>query len=128
MNDLISRQAVIDIIEFECGEWIGLAKTIVKAIEQLPSTEKTDSILEDIKSEIEKEIISEDSIDYINGLNMALMIINEKHISRTAEWITVSKDEVYECSNCRYKILIHHNIKPYKFCPNCGARMKEEKE
>ena len=48
--------------------------------------------------------------------------------TNTAEWITVSKGEVYECSNCRYKILIHHDIKPYKFCPNCGARMKEEKE
>ena len=40
-GDLISRQAVIDIVEFECGEWKGLAKTIVKAIEQLPSAEKT---------------------------------------------------------------------------------------
>jgi hypothetical protein len=40
-GDLISRQAVIDIVEFECGEWVGLAKTIVKTIEQLPSAEKT---------------------------------------------------------------------------------------
>ena len=36
-DDLISRQAAIDIVEFECGEWSGLAKTIVKAFEQLPS-------------------------------------------------------------------------------------------
>ena len=40
-GDLINRQSVIDIVEFECGEWKGLAKTIVKAIEQLPSEEKT---------------------------------------------------------------------------------------
>lgn len=38
-NDCISRQAAIDIVEFECGEWSGLAKTIVKAIEQLPPTQ-----------------------------------------------------------------------------------------
>ncbi len=37
MDDLISRQAAIDIVEFECGEWRGLARTIVKAIEQLLS-------------------------------------------------------------------------------------------
>ena len=36
-GDLISRKVVIDIVEFECGEWKGLAKTIVKAIEQLSS-------------------------------------------------------------------------------------------
>lgn len=40
-GDLISRQSVIGIVEFECGEWKGLSKTIVKAIEQLPSAEKT---------------------------------------------------------------------------------------
>ena len=40
-GDLINRQSVIDIVEFECGEWKGVAKTIVKALEQLPSEEKT---------------------------------------------------------------------------------------
>ena len=39
MDDVISRQVAIDIVEFECGEWSGLAKTIVKAIEQLPSAQ-----------------------------------------------------------------------------------------
>jgi len=37
--DCISRQAAIDIVEFECGEWSGLARTIAKAIEQLPSAQ-----------------------------------------------------------------------------------------
>ena len=36
MDKLISEQAAIDIVEFECGEWSGLARTIVEAIEQLP--------------------------------------------------------------------------------------------
>ena len=35
--DLISRQAAIDIVEFECGEWIGLARTIADRFKQLPS-------------------------------------------------------------------------------------------
>jgi len=37
--DLISRQSAIDIVNFECGEWTGLAKTIAGEIKQLPSAE-----------------------------------------------------------------------------------------
>ena len=39
MDDVISRQAAIDIVEFECGEWSGLAKTIAEEIKQLPSAQ-----------------------------------------------------------------------------------------
>jgi len=39
MDDLISRQAAIDIVVFECGEWIGLAKEISKQLKQLPSAQ-----------------------------------------------------------------------------------------
>ena len=38
-SDCISRQAAIDIVEFECGEWSGLAKTIAEEIKQLPSAQ-----------------------------------------------------------------------------------------
>lgn len=38
-DDLISRQAAIDIVVFECGEWIGLAKEISKQLKQLPSAQ-----------------------------------------------------------------------------------------
>lgn len=39
IDSLISRQAAIDIVEFECGEWSGLAKTIAEEIKQLPSAQ-----------------------------------------------------------------------------------------
>ena len=39
MEDLISRQAAIDIVAFECGKWTGLAKEISKQIKQLPSAQ-----------------------------------------------------------------------------------------
>ena len=39
MTDLISRQDAIDIVEFECGEWIGLARTIIKSLENIPQEE-----------------------------------------------------------------------------------------
>lgn len=38
-NDLVSRASAIDIVRFECGEWEGLAKTIIKRFEQLPSAQ-----------------------------------------------------------------------------------------
>ena len=38
-NDLISKASAIDIVRFECGEWEGLAKTIVKRLGQLPSVQ-----------------------------------------------------------------------------------------
>lgn len=40
MNNTIYRQAAVDIVEFECGEWIGLARTIVKRIKQLPPAQQ----------------------------------------------------------------------------------------
>ena len=39
MSDLISRQAAIDIVTFECGKWTGLAKEISKQLKQLPSAQ-----------------------------------------------------------------------------------------
>lgn len=36
-DDCISRQEAIDIVEFECDEWTGLAKEISKQLRQLPS-------------------------------------------------------------------------------------------
>ena len=38
-DDTISRKAAIDIVRFECGEWEGLAKTIIKRFEQLPDAQ-----------------------------------------------------------------------------------------
>ena len=38
-NDTISRQAAIEIVDFECGEWRGLAYTIEKRLSDLPSAQ-----------------------------------------------------------------------------------------
>lgn len=35
-QDCISREAAIDVVVFECGEWTGLAKEINKQLRQLP--------------------------------------------------------------------------------------------
>ena len=36
MDDYISKTEAFDIVRFECGEWSGLAKTIVKRFDDLP--------------------------------------------------------------------------------------------
>jgi lantibiotic modifying enzyme len=47
---------------------------IVENLEQ-----PTVDVLKQIRAEIEQEISNASSVDYINGLNVALMIINEKY-------------------------------------------------
>ena len=39
----------------------------------------TVDVLDKIRAEIKKEMSNADSVDYLNGLYMALMIINEKY-------------------------------------------------
>ena len=38
-DDTISKQAAVDVVDFECGEWRGLAKTIIKKLEALPAAQ-----------------------------------------------------------------------------------------
>ena len=38
-DDTISRELAVNIVRFECGEWRGLAKTIIKELEALPSAQ-----------------------------------------------------------------------------------------
>ena len=56
MHDLISRQAAIDVIRFECGEWTGLAKTIENKINELPPAQPEIIHCRDCKHRGEKPI------------------------------------------------------------------------
>lgn len=40
MGRTIDENSVIDIVTYECGEWSGLAKEIVKQIKAIPSAER----------------------------------------------------------------------------------------
>ena len=46
MDELISRQAAIDIVRHECSEWKGLAKEIVKQLNGLTAEPSHDGFLE----------------------------------------------------------------------------------
>ena len=86
MSDLISRQAAIDIVRFECGEWEGLAKTIIKRFEQLPSAQPE---------------------------------------RKRGKWIDDGDPFMWECGCCGYRVKRYNNT---RYCPNCGADMREVSE
>ena len=121
-RDLISRQAVIDIVEFECGEWIGLAKTIVKSIEQLPSEEKTDGDLISRQAVITMLNKIENAVEDGDGFQFNEWVEYAKDIP-SAEKIAVFKivgntKQPYECSKCNEPVDGWD-----KFCKHCGARL-----
>lgn len=43
MGRLIDEDDAIRIVEFECGKWTGLARTISRAIQRLPSAQPTEA-------------------------------------------------------------------------------------
>lgn len=53
---------------------------------------------------------------------------------KTGHWIGIDEEphEDYECNRCGYVVSTYTaNIEPhteYKYCPNCGAKMQEDKE
>lgn len=50
-----------------------------RELERLCKALDNEDVLNKIRAEIEKEMSNADSVDYLNGLNRALMIINEKY-------------------------------------------------
>ena len=40
MDDSISRNAAVETVDFECGEWRGLAGTIVNGLKNLPAANR----------------------------------------------------------------------------------------
>lgn len=95
-SDTISRQAAIDIVEFECGEWQGLAKTIVGEIEHMPSAQP------EWKKGYWKHINEEEE--------------RAKHNGQLLGWMP------WYCSECGCGVGKHQTA----FCPNCGAKMERK--
>ena len=83
-NDLISRASAIDIVRFECGEWEGLAKTIIKRFEQLPSVQPE---------------------------------------RKRGKWI-YNSPVTMKCNQCGL-VIKDWDWHRFKYCPNCGADMRE---
>ena len=104
MDDLISRQAVLDgIEELKRSPW---------------ATDKRGNGFEYLITE---------ALDVVKDL----CVKQEPSVTqKTGEWIGIDEEphEDYECSCCGYVVsTFTANIEPhteYKFCPNCGCRME----
>ena len=89
--DTISRQMAIDIVDFECGEWRGLAKTIIDRFKALPSVEPTlygykIELLAYIARVMEKEgITAEQAVNAFDDLSMAVRLIIEETQQKVEE-------------------------------------------
>ena len=108
MGRLIDEDIVIDIVNFECGKWTGLSKTIEKEIKALTPAQPdcTDCIMHGGDWEC----------DHIH--------------CRKGHWIkrfyTQSSGESLEmhvCSKCRqeYSYDAETGESEDNFCPNCGS-------
>ena len=98
-EDAVSRQAVVEIIEFE-DKWLLDAKGHNK---------DTEIAFSGLKTKITN-----------------LPCVQPK--AKTGRWKRVSFDKyrfnadyVYECQNCK-----EHAFQKWNYCPNCGARMADE--
>ena len=89
--DLIDRQAAIEIVRFECGEWTGLAKTIENRFNELPSAQPTlygykIELLAYIARVMEKEgITAEQAVNSFDDLRMAVRLITEEVLQKVEE-------------------------------------------
>ena len=75
MSDLIDRQEAIEIVDFECGEWRGLAETIEKRLSGLSSVQLSFSQGQ------ENDLISRQAaIDAVNNLTYPSSLMDVKRI------------------------------------------------
>ena len=55
-------------------------------------------------------------------------LCREENERPKGKWIEIKKDSCYRCSNCNEKPYFAFSIYNYKYCPYCGADMREEAE
>ena len=75
------------------------------------------------------------SEDFIEGVAFMFDKIHEAPTVEErphGEWVDVAKDDDgftiwYKCSMCNHRVT-WHLFKTYHFCPNCGAKMKEDEQ
>ena len=109
-DDLISRQAAIDLVR-------GVCNAIMSGCESWYDPEIEDEVYKDIRE-----------VDAILKCNKEVRIALQNMPSvtpkqRTGEWIW--SGSAHRCSKCN-EYTCFAESKPPKYCPNCGARMRGE--
>ena len=99
-EDCISRQAAINTVVFECGEWAGLAKEISKQLQQLPPVTPQPKM---------GRWLHRENMDYLD---------KDKVVHNH-----------FMCKDCGfiYDFIDGHTAQ-YKYCPSCGVKMQEVQE
>lgn len=74
-------------------------------------------------------IESSDGQDYVQMYDV-LETVRRYYAEKTAEWIKHPKFDTCKCSNCNYVVYgdAFNYLPEFKYCPNCGSRMKGENQ
>lgn len=99
MGRPIDENLVIDVVMYECGEWVGLAKEIVKQIITLPTAQS---------KQTDCEYCHEDSEGYVKPIekNLHVWLVRQ---GRTMKLRACFKGGYSECD--------------ISYCPMCGRRL-----
>lgn len=79
--------------------------------------EEAIEILSDMRAEYNIFSDDEEEATRYLALSWAIQALNE----RTGRWVYYPEINALSCSICRRYV---YHYEPYKFCPNCGARME----
>ena len=132
-SDTISRQAAIDIVEFECGEWQGLAKTIVGEIEHMPAAQpfEIQEILDYLDTKLHPIISPEHWNIYSELHDMISTLPSAQPERKKGKWVKIGHwGRSYKCNQCGNYLDfdgVNAGRGSANFCPNCGADMRGDK-
>ena len=110
MDDLVSRQAVIDWLK---NEWNGMVTSLFDGIKALPSAQQ------DCADCPEYDHKTHSCPKYCEVIRRTLEEAKQK---RTGRWIDYVEDGYVECPFCHSATNCDGNISELHFCFSCGAR------
>ena len=96
MGKLIDEDDAIRIVGFECGEWIGLARTIINSIKKIPCSATDTKVVDTISRQAAIDIIE----DFPHGgvWNVESM---EEMVYRIKQ-LPPAQPEVIRCKECKH--------------------------
>ena len=141
-TDTIYRQAAIDLVKFECGEWTGLAKTIGNRINELPSAQPEKHTDERTETHVRDCISRQDAIEtslefFVEFLGGAFYENSQKELiarfqrlpsaepeRKKGKWI-YNSPVTMKCNQCGL-VIKDWDWHRFKYCPNCISDMRGE--
>lgn len=66
--------------------------------------------------------LEHDHASFVRARGCPIKTINPQE-PKTGRWVKISPADIYECSTCGQNVMTQ-DIKAYKFCNGCGAKME----